>query len=279
MAVPAVAHFVYGFRPQVEPFHLLHYLAVESCRRVLRPDRILFHHRELPWGRWWDLARPHLSLVRVDRAPEVDAATYDERVVPAAFLYAHHADFVRLDALIEHGGVYADVDTLFVRPYPDHLYEAPFTIGREPSVRDPRTGVHRPSLCNAVLLAEPQAPAVVAWRERMASALDGTWSNHSGFLAQAIAEEMPEQVRVEPEETFFSFPGTPEGLRRLLEADEEPPAGACSVHLWAHLWWARDRTDFSTRHAGELTEDHLRRVDTTLARLARPFLPELSRAP
>jgi hypothetical protein len=273
MAVPNIAHFVYGFAPQDEPFHLAHYLAIESCRQVLQPDAIYLHHRSLPWGRYWDLIRPHLTLVEVEAFDAVDSAA-DAQLVPERYRYAHHADFVRLDALIEHGGLYADIDTLFVRPYADELWQAPFVIGREPPVRDERTGQMRPSLCNAILLSEPGAAMAVAWRERMAGALNGTWSNHSGFLAAALAEEMPHAVRIEPEETFFAYPATVDGLRRLLEEDEVAPAGACSVHLWGHLWWRRDRIDFSAVHAGHLGDDVLRTAATTYARLARPYLPE-----
>ena len=169
--------------------------------------------------------------------------------------------------------MYADIDTLFIKPFPAELFDAPFVIGREPPVRDEQTGASRPSLCNAVLLAEPGSVLARTWRERMASALNGTWSNHSGFLAQALVEEMPEAVHVEPEETFFAFPSSTDGLRRLLVDDEPAPPGARSVHLWAHLWWDRARTDFSAVHAGLLTEDHIRNVDTTFNRLARRFLP------
>ena len=129
--VPRLAHFVFGLRPQTEPFHLVHYLAIESCRQVLAPDVIYLHHKHLPYGLWWDLIRPHLTLVEVDEVAEVRAVDYDEQQVPAEFRYAHHADFVRLDALIEHGGVYADIDTLFLAPFPDELFDAPFVIGDE----------------------------------------------------------------------------------------------------------------------------------------------------
>jgi hypothetical protein len=113
----------------------------------------------------------------------------------------------------------------------------------------------------------------VAWRERMPGALNGTWSNHSGFLAQALVEEMPASVRVEPESSFFPFPATPEGLRRLLVDDEPVPADALSTHLWAHLWWDPERTDYSSMSALDLTESHVRTTGSTFARLARPFLP------
>jgi hypothetical protein len=47
------------------------------------------------------------------------------------------------------------------------------------------------------------------------------------------------------------------------------------VHLWAHLWWRADRCDFSSVHAGLLTAEYIRSVDTTYNRLARPYLPEI----
>ena len=110
---------------------------------------------------------------------------------------------MRLDALVEHGGVYADIDTIFVRPLPDALYREKFVIGREPAVVDEITGELRPSLCNALMMAEPGSVFGRTWRARMGAAINGTWSNHSGFLAQTLSEELPDEVRLEPEASFF----------------------------------------------------------------------------
>lgn len=272
VAVPRLAHFVFGLREQHEPFHLVHYLAIESCRRTLAPEVIYFHHRHLPYGPYWDLVRPHLTLVEVDLVEDVDRASTDERLVPARYRYAHHADFIRLDALIETGGVYADIDTLFLRPFPADLFDHPFVIGREPPVRDEHTGALRPSTCNALLMAEPGAAFAKVWRAEMAGAMDGTWSNHTGFLAHDLAQRMPDDVHVVEPEVFFSFPSTVDGLHALLEEDVEPGDGL-SIHLWAHLWWEDDRRDFTSVSAVTLTDDHLRTAATTYARLARPFLP------
>ncbi len=271
--IPRVAHFVFGLRDQHEPFHFLHYLSVESCRRVLEPETIYFHHMHLPWGPWWDRIRAHLTLVEVDHVAEVLAADYSAGHVPQAFLYAHHADFIRLDALIEHGGVYADIDTIFVRPFPDELFEPPFVIGREPEVRDQITNESRPSLCNALLMAEPNALFARQWRARMAAELNGTWSNHSGFLSEELSRLAPSAVRVEPETSFFSFPPTRAGISRLFEERHAVPLGALSVHLWAHLWWDPARRDFSDAHASWCTPPFLGRAQTTFSDLARPYLP------
>jgi len=270
--IPRVAHFVFGLVEQDEPLHPVHFMAIESCRRVLEPEVIYFHHKHLPWGPYWDRIRPFVTLMEVDLVDEVLAADYSEGRVPDAYRYAHHADFIRLDALIKHGGVYADMDTLFVRPFPDDLFEAPFVIGREPRVVDERSGELRSSLCNALLMAERGAHFARQWRDRMGDELNGTWNNHSGFLAQKLSEEMPGQVRVEPEVTFFPFPPDRDGISDLFERQRPIPSGTVSVHLWAHLWWDRDRRDFGAVHAGWCTPAALRRARTTFADLARPYL-------
>lgn len=274
--IPRAVHFVFGLRKQTEPFHVLHSVAIESARRYLAPDVIHFHYKELPWGPHFDRVRPYLTLHEVDLVGEVLEADYDRVLVPDRYRYAHHADFIRLDALIEHGGVYADIDTVFVAEFPDELFESPFVIGREAPVRDERTGEWRPSLCNALLMAEPGSVFATRWREQMAGSLNGTWSNHSGFLAESLTLKFKDKVRVEPPQTFCPFPSTAEGLAQLLERDTPVPPGALSVHLWAHLWWDRRRTDLSRVHAGRLTAGQLGRARTTLASLARPFLPPTS---
>jgi hypothetical protein len=273
--VPPIVHFVFGLAPQTEPFHLVHYVALESCRRVLTPAQIMLHYKHLPFGVYWDRIRPELTLHEVDTVPQVLAADYGEGLVPERYRYAHHADFVRLDALIEHGGVYADIDTLFLRPFPDELYDAPFVIGEEDPVRDEHTGESRPSLCNAMLVSRRGSTFAKEWRARMGTALDGSWSNHSGFLARELADELSSDVRVEPARTFFPAPCTPAGLAALFEHDDLDTAGACSIHLWSHLWWEPGRRDFTAIHGGMFTDAYVRSVDTTYNRLARPFLPKL----
>ncbi|MBS0558310.1 MAG: glycosyl transferase [Proteobacteria bacterium] len=270
-------HFVFGLREQREPFHLLHYLCLASCRAVNRPDAMHFHFRHEPFGPWWEKIKPALRLHTV--AHRVDgfepgryADSAEGRLVERLGLaYAHEADFLRMDVLLEHGGAYADMDTLFVREYPDAWFDEEFAIGEENAPQTPGQLI-RPSLCNAVVLARPGSRFAAHWRERMAATFDGSWSRHSCAEAARAWERMPDALRVLPREYFYRYGSSIAGLRTLLEESDTAREDLYSMHLWAHLWWSAERTDFSTVHAGQIDEHWIRTRDCTLANLARRFL-------
>ncbi|WP_436794246.1 glycosyltransferase [Actinospongicola halichondriae] len=271
--IPRIVHFVFGLREQDEPFHLVHYLAIASCAAVVEPVEIHLHCHHLPYGFYWDLARRLVTLHRIER-PAIAAHAYDDAVV-ARYSYAHEADVIRLDVLAEHGGMYADIDTLFVHTPPASLWDEDCVIGREKDVVDQRTGVERTSVSNALIMARPGSAFVREWRAQIEAAFDGSWSAHSCLLADDLAQARPDQVRVEPERTFHHFPPTPGGLRRLLVDCEDRLDGIVSIHLAAHLWWEERRVDFVREvHAREIDEDWVRSRSTTYALAAAPFLPD-----
>ncbi len=273
--IPHQFHFVFGLRKQREPFHLAHYLCLESCRRVNQPESMRFYYHYEPYGPYWDLIKPQLTLVKVPLVPLVERFRYKDRGIKR-FRYAHHSDFIRLEKLLENGGVYADIDTLFVRPLPPSLFQKPFVLGRERAIQDPKTGRSTPSLCNALIMSTPGADFGHLWLEGMLAEFDGTWSNHSTLFPQRLATRFPALIHVEPQRSFYHFPPSSRGLATLLEDHQPIPNGVYSMHLWAHLWWEERRVDFTMFHAGLLTEDFIRQVDTTYNCAARPFLPPAS---
>ncbi len=269
-------HFIFGLREQTEPLHVLHYLCLASCRAVNRPRSIHFHYRHEPYGPWWEKIKPHLQLQRVTHTVDgFSPARYRDspegRLIERLELgYAHEADFLRLDILLAHGGAYADMDTVFVREYPDAWFEESFAIGEENAPPAPGR-ILRPSLCNAVMFARAGAPFAAQWRQRMAEVFDGTWSRHSCEEAARLWQ-IGQSLRVLPSVYFCRYGSSIAGLRTLLEESDVAHPDVYSVHLWAHLWWAASRSDFSTVHAGEINETWLRERDCTLANLARRFL-------
>lgn len=279
--IPRIFHFIFGLKEQTEPFHLLYYLCLESCRQLNQPAAIYFHYANEPYGPLWDRIKPHLTLRRVEREalPQAAYKGSDEGklIAQAGWSYAHEADFIRLKVLLEHGGVYADMDTLFVQPLPEHLYQYQCVLGEEGALPDER-GILRPSLCNAMIAARPGAPYIAKWLAAAYDAFDGKWTSHSCQLATRLWEAHPDLLHVVPRRYFYRHPWTPAGIQSIFETNDADLRGVLSMHLWNHLWWDKERTDFTCFHAGELTEEYVRSGASTYAVLARRFLPELAHA-
>lgn len=274
--IPKHFHFVFGLKPQTKPFELMHYLCLASCMEVNQPERITLYCHYMPHGPYWECIRERLEVVQVALPTVVNEYEYaDPELRPLR--YAHLADFVRLDQLIEYGGVYADIDTLFLKPIPEEYFDASFVIGREPDVFDAETQTGTPSLCNALLMSEPQAPFAIAWRDGMEDAFDGTWSNHSTLLPARLSEQHPDWVRVVDQDVFYSVAPSPTALFCLFEDDgpsrNQFPPEACSIHLWEHLWRDEGRQDFSMFHLGLLSEEYVRSGRTMYAAHAAAYLP------
>lgn len=280
--IPRIFHFVFGLKEQTEPFHLMHYLCLASCRARHPEAAIFMHYRNLPWGLWWDEILPHITLQKVAGVPpdwqreRYQSSADGRQTIAHNWSYAHEADFLRLDILLEHGGVYADMDSFFVQPYPERWFDgsAQCLMAEELPVND-AADVAVPSLCNAVILAAPNAAFIRAWREQMADAFDGSWSNHSCALAAKLWRENAAPIQVLPAQSFFAFPWTIKGMQRLFEHDESRApnmTNVFSIHLWAHLWWSESRMDFTRFHAGLITLDNVMRGGNTYFELAKPLL-------
>lgn len=268
-SIPNVFHFVFGLREQAEPFHLMHYLCLASCIAVNRPDEVHFHYHHEPHGPWWERIKPQLRLRRIDPEPFVEKYRYADPAV-AAFRYAHQADFARLRILHEEGGIYADIDTLFLRPSPRQWLERAFILGREKAPPGAEPGG---SLCNAWIASAPGAEFGRLWLESLSGAFDGSWNNHSTLLPYRLSRANPGLIHIEPESAFYSLDWTPRGIDDLFLRQVELPENAYSLHLWQHLWFDRRRTDFSIFCGDLLTPDYVAFARTTYARHAKPFLP------
>jgi hypothetical protein len=271
--IPREFHFVFGLREQTEPFHLMHYLCLASCLAVGRPDAVHVHCLNRPWGPLWDLIQPRIQVEAIDPARLRTDLHYADPAI-ARFAYAHLADFLRLEILLERGGIYADMDTLFLRPVPAAMLAADCVMGRETVDAGATGAVAGGSLCNALIMARPGAPFVALWLDRMRDAFDGSWSSHSTFLPFALSREHPDLIHVVPEAAFFALDWTRDGLADLFDRRVELPASATSLHLWAHLWWDPARQDWSRFSHRRLTPAYVRHARTTYAEAARPFLPD-----
>lgn len=177
--------------------------------------------------------------------------------------YAHRADVARLAILNAGGGVYADLDTIFMSPLPPALFRQPFVMGRQGA----------DGLCNALMLAAPGSAFGRAWMAAHAEHFTGGgpetpgWCVHSVQLPNSLARRMPEAIHVEPQRSFFKHLYDPAGLAALFEHNDEDLEGVYSLHLWQTL--SRERLAALT--PGSIREA-ARRRQSTYAVLAAAYL-------
>lgn len=101
LPVPDVVHFVFGLEPTFGhiKFGLIHYLAILGASVHIRPQLIKWHHMYLPEGLWWECAKPVLTLHKVDDVTHVHGK-------PKAMRVQHKADILRMQIMLNDGGMY-----------------------------------------------------------------------------------------------------------------------------------------------------------------------------
>lgn len=249
--IPKHFHFVFGLKPKPEHFHVIWYVALRSCIAVNAPRCVYFHYQQEPYGDLWDKIKPHLSLVRY------------EGYEPLSFRkmgYAHRSDFLRLEALNASGGVYADMDTIFLKPLPDRLWSQSFVLGRE-DIPNPFYG-----LCNALIMAESRSVFGERWLREMQHTYDGRWNSHSVLLPKALAIQLPDEVCVEPQRSFYRHMWDEDGLSTLFERLDLCIDDSYSFHLWEHVAWRK--------HLRHMNVQSLLANHTTYSHFATPFLTD-----
>ena len=177
--IPKIVHLCFGMTPDFggKPWSLVHHACVKSMAERLKPDLINFYYTYEPSGPWWELTRPLLSLVPI----EPPTSIFGNPLVHPA----HRADIVRLEKLIEHGGVYLDCDVFVERSF-DELLGHQCVLGQQD--QGERTG-----LCNGVILAEKNARFLRRWHETYrtfrSKGRDDFWSEHSVRVPARLAKE------------------------------------------------------------------------------------------
>ena len=168
-----VVHFIYGLsNPHSDPsaghFDFLSYLAVRAALVSLQPTELKLHYTYLssppspdpnaqdplsnPWIRRLTQRWPgKFKLVHHPPPPETESKAQ----------YAHKSDTLRLQILLEGGGIYLDIDVFAFRSFAPLLSRGP-TQGRDTILG--YEGGNRWGLCNAVIVARrPNATFIRRW--------------------------------------------------------------------------------------------------------------------
>jgi hypothetical protein len=243
--IPNIIHFCWPTQDyKGGPFSLMHEISVRSAFECNKPDSAFFHCESAPIGPNWDRVS-HLLTVLPGRQPRHIFGR-------ACKTPAHMADFMRLQALREFGGVYLDLDTVSRQSLATLRQRSTVFLGRQSSK----------SVCNAVLGAEKGSQFVDLWIETFRHYRGARWAFYAADVPTNLAECFAHLVTIEPQERFY--PWSHVEMDSLFLHALEPPKGNFLLHLWgSHAWkpWLRD-----------LTQDAVMQGDSTFCRAAKNFL-------
>jgi hypothetical protein len=253
MTIPNTFHFIFGFQEDFgsKPFSLVHYLAVKSALHINQPKSVNFYFKYRPNGIWFEKLLPYINSIPV----EPPISVFNRPL----YHYAHQADVFRLQVLLEHGGIYMDLDTICRKPFTPLLHHS-CVVGVQGIEEGPY------GLCNGVLLAEPKSEFLQLWYEEYrnfrSTGRDQFWDEHSVKIPLALSRLFPNLVHVEPY-TSFHDPFPWEQLDRLFIRNYEFPKAYCH-HLWETVTW--------DTYLSCLTEQGIRSGQNTYSLLAKRFL-------
>jgi hypothetical protein len=256
--IPKILHFCFGLSRNFggKPWSLFHHACIKSAVERIKPTATFFYCEYEPRGPWWQLSRELLTVVKI-KAPRT--------IFGNPLLHpAHRADVLRLERLIEIGGIYLDCDVFVHRNF-DDLLQYPAVLGQEGNQG-------RIGLCNAVILAERQAPFLKRWYSEYKSfrskGHDAFWSEHSVVVPSRLAREFPCEIAVLPDKAFFWPTWEEEGLKKIFRSLD--PILASSVyanHLWEWCAWKP--------YLARLTPERVRNVDSNFHTWVRPLIAAL----
>jgi hypothetical protein len=253
--VPKILHYCFGFSEDFggKPWGLVHYVCAKSAVEQIKPEKAFIYFEYEPGGVWWELTKSILQPVQIYSPREIFGKRLNH--------VAHRADVLRLQILLRHGGIYLDADVFVHRGF-DKLLGYSAVLGQQDGKR----------LCNAVILAEPNASFLQRWYDEYrwfrSIGMDQYWDEHSCRVPLALAKANPRELTILPHTAFYSFLWSPEHLR-VIFASVGP---SCERATFANHLWELKAWDDYLEH---LTPGKVRKIDSNFHRWARPYVANL----
>jgi len=231
---------------------LHHYLSVKSAFVHAKANTITLWVDQIPQGHWWDLTAPMVNIQKV----EPPTSIFDKPITQQA----HKSDVLRLQILLEYGGIYVDTDTIFVKPFTD-LLNHKAVLGQQ--------GVDGcEGICPAVILAQPDSIFIRQWLLGFKDAFGGgppgtsTWCTHSVNYPNWLATQLLDEVTILGHECFFWPLYHDNHIKALFEEKHSFP-NAYSHHLWESS---------GKQYLQQLTLESIKNSDTTFTNLVKDLI-------
>jgi len=205
-------HFIYlegeGFS-----FRFIHAMAILTARHNYPSSNIFVYVDKEPRGIYWDVVKKYVNILKVERPEEI----FGNKISNPA----HAADVLRLEILLQEGGIYFDLDTIIVKAL-DINADQKVVMGLQGNDY---------GLCNAFIKAPKAAEFLEHWYSLYRNFNPSEWDAHSVRLPYELSKKYKNLIHIEPRESFFKFDCNQDGLRDLYVNDADID-DCYSLHLW-----------------------------------------------
>ncbi|CAF0759123.1 unnamed protein product [Rotaria sordida] len=164
--------------------------------------------------------------------------------------HAHRGDIMRLEVLIEYGGIYLDSDVLTLRSFDPLLNLNDVIMAHQDD------GI---KVCNAVILAKKDATFLKRLYDAYQSFNENCWDCHSVKLPGQLASIYPNDITVLPTNAFFRPSWNEKAALYASNNYDFTPNYAC------HLWNKKNNHD----HLSRLTPELALNANNTFGRMLR----------
>ena len=243
--IPKIVHMVFGLSDDFgnKPFHLIHNIAIKSAYNIIKPDKIFLYCKYQPENnKYWDDIKGIVEIVKVEPVSEIFGNQVEH--------CAHKTDILRLEKLIESGGIYLDCDTICINSF-DNLLNNKFVMGKQDDW----------GLCNAIMLSEKNSQFGRLWYDNYKTFDKTKWDEHSVVLPKKLAEENPSFITILSTEKFFQ--PNPANWKSIFNEFVDK-SNDYAMHLWESMGWDEQHKF--------IDEEWIRNSNSTYAVYARKYI-------
>ena len=213
--IPNTVHFVWLTGPNSREFSFINYLAVRAAHTRQEGARVLMHVNAEPVGNVnWERIRPYVEMVRVE--PPTTHNAY------ALTHVQYQADVLRLQILLEHGGIYLDTDMLLLKKV-ETFYDDACVLSPD-TVENPR------SINAGIIMAAPGSAFIRRWLD--AFEVNKTWAFGAVVLPWKLLKEDDTGVALTHARDFLPFTWK----NKAILSPGNRYAKATSVHMWETIF-------------------------------------------
>ena len=193
--IPNIAHIIWV--KSKTPIDFLFCLTILSLLHIAKVDKVYIHGESPPTGIYWSIIKDNPKIQVVFRHFQGKVFETDVKVTP------HISDVLRADIIMKYGGIYIDVDAIFVKPLDINIrgYEAVMSPDIYFSNQHPF-----PELLNGgVTIAKKNSEF---WRLQMQSMkhyIDSEWGYNALKMPYKIKERNPETILIDPHLQVICF--------------------------------------------------------------------------